>query len=86
MTQDSNAILTLCSHICVGEGVHPLEPKEYSDLVTLLKQAGKTPRDLFDFSSEDFGILNDYKVERTDEKTFSGRKVGQRFIIKIPFN
>ena len=39
-----------------------------------------------DFSSEDFGILNDYKVERTDEKTFSGRKVGQRFIIKIPFN
>lgn len=39
-----------------------------------------------DFSSEDFEILNDYKVERTDEKTFSGRKVGQRFIIKIPFN
>lgn len=39
-----------------------------------------------DFSSEDFGVLNDYKVERTDEKTFSGRKVGQRFIIKIPFN
>lgn len=39
-----------------------------------------------DFSSEDFGILNDYKVERTDEKTFSERKVGQRFIIKIPFN
>ena len=39
-----------------------------------------------DFSSEDFGILNDYKVERTNEKTFSGRKVGQRFIINIPFN
>lgn len=39
-----------------------------------------------DFSSEDFGVLNDYKVERTDEKTFTGRKVGQRFIIKIPFN
>ena len=39
-----------------------------------------------DFSSEDFGILNDYKVERIDENIFSGRKVGQRFIIKIPFN
>ena len=39
-----------------------------------------------DFSSEDFGILNDYKVERIDENTFSGRKVGQRFIISIPFN
>lgn len=39
-----------------------------------------------DFSSEDFGILNDYKVERIDENIFSGRKVGQHFIIKIPFN
>ena len=39
-----------------------------------------------DFSSEDFGVLNDYKVELIDEKTFKGRKVGQRFIIKIPFN
>lgn len=39
-----------------------------------------------DFSSEDFGILNDYKVEQIDEKTFKGKKVGQRFIIDIPFN
>ena len=28
MNLDSNAILTLCSHVCVGEGVRPLEPKE----------------------------------------------------------
>jgi hypothetical protein len=39
-----------------------------------------------DFSSEDFGILNDYKVEQIDENTFKGRKVGQHFIINIPFN
>ena len=39
-----------------------------------------------DFSSEDFGVLGDYKVERIDEKTFKGKKVGQRFIINIPFN
>lgn len=39
-----------------------------------------------DFSSEDFGVLNDYKVERMDEKTFRGRKVEQHFIINIPFN
>lgn len=39
-----------------------------------------------DFSSEDFGILHDYKVERIDERIFGGRKVGQRFIINIPFN
>lgn len=65
MTQDSNAILTLCSHICVGEGVHPLEPKEYSDLVTLLKQAGKTPRDLFCFSSEDFLSILNFDAKQT---------------------
>ena len=54
MTQDSNAILTLCSHLCVGESIQPLEPKEYSDLAMMLAQAKKTPKDLFDFSTEDF--------------------------------
>lgn len=39
-----------------------------------------------DFSSEDFGILNGYKVEQIDEKTFRGEKVEQHFIINIPFN
>ena len=54
MTQDSNAILTLCSHICVGEGIQPLEPREYSELVQLLTRAGKTPGDLFRFTDADF--------------------------------
>lgn len=57
MTQDSNAILTLCSHLCVGEGVRPLEPKEYSDLVTLLTQAGKAPGDLFDLTPADLAAV-----------------------------
>lgn len=64
MTQDSNAILTLCSHICVGEGVRPLEPKEYSDLVMRLTQAGKTPKDLFDFSAEDYSVVLNYDPEQ----------------------
>jgi predicted Rossmann fold nucleotide-binding protein DprA/Smf involved in DNA uptake len=65
MTQDSNAILTLCSHICVGEGVRPLEPKEYSDLVKLLTQAGKTPKDLFDFSAQDFDMVLNFDEDQT---------------------
>lgn len=60
MTQDSNAILTLCSHICVGEGVRPLEPKEYSDLAWQLTQAGKNPKDLFDFSAADYAAVLNY--------------------------
>lgn len=57
MNQDANAILTLCSHICVGEGVQPLEPREYSELAQRLTQAGKTPKDLFDFSPGDYEAL-----------------------------
>lgn len=66
MTQDSNAILTLCSHLCVGEGVQPLEPKEYSDLVNRLTHAKKTPKDLFDFSTEDFSAVLHFDQEKTD--------------------
>lgn len=65
MTQDSNAILTLCSHICVGEGVRPLEPKEYSDLVMRLTRAGKTPKDLFHFSAEDYSAVLNFDSEQT---------------------
>lgn len=58
MNQDSNAILTLCSHVCVGEGVRPLEPKEYGGLAQKLNKAGKSPKDIFEFSSDDFkGVL-----------------------------
>lgn len=64
MTQDTNAILTLCSHICVGEGVRPLEPKEYSDLAMRLTQAGKTPKDLFGFSAEDYSAVLNYDPEQ----------------------
>lgn len=57
MNPDSNAILTLCSHLCVGNGVHPLEPKEYSSLARILSQLGKSPKDLFDFSTDDFRAM-----------------------------
>lgn len=67
MNQDSNAILTLCSHICVGEGVRPLEPKEYSELAQKLLLAEKTPKDLFNFSTDDFKSilgLNEEQIAR----------------------
>lgn len=65
MNQDSNAILTLCSHVCVGEGVQPLEPKEYSNLAQMLNHAGKTPKDLFDFSPDDFAAVLGCDAEQT---------------------
>jgi len=65
MNQDSNAILTLCSHVCVGEGVRPLEPKEYGNLAQMLNRAGKTPKDLFDFSADDFAVILGCDTEQT---------------------
>lgn len=53
MNQNSNAIFTLCSHLCVGEGIEPLEPKEYSILAKKLLEIKKTPSDLLYFSLTD---------------------------------
>lgn len=39
-----------------------------------------------DFSSENFSILEEYIQEQINENTFKERKVGQHFIINIPFN
>ena len=64
MNLDSNAILTLCSHICVGEGVRPLEPKEYSELAQKLLLAEKTPKDLFNFSTDDFKSILGFNEEQ----------------------
>ena len=38
MNLNAHAIVTLCSHMCVGEGVVPLEPKEWSELAKLLME------------------------------------------------
>lgn len=66
MNQDSNAILTLCSHICVGEGLCPLEPKEYSELAQKLNCLGKSPKDLFSFSDDDYTAILGFSTEQTE--------------------
>lgn len=66
MNQDASAIVTLCSHICVGEGVRPLEPKEYSKLAQKLHLAEKRPKDLFDFSENDYAEVLGFTVEQTE--------------------
>lgn len=51
---NANAILTLCSHLCVGEEVVPLEPREWGELAKKLLGAGLKPEDLFQLSRIDF--------------------------------
>lgn len=66
MNPNSNAILTLCSHLCVGNGVMPLEPKEWGELAKLLMDASLQPCDIFDLSREDFKNTLSVSDEYTD--------------------
>ncbi len=46
MNRNAYAITLLCSHLCVGEGVSPLEPREWSDLAQRLMDKGMEPASL----------------------------------------
>lgn len=54
MNSNSNVIFTLCSHLCVGDNVVPLEPKEWGDLAKRLMKAGLQPENIFELSKADF--------------------------------
>ncbi|MCH5151525.1 MAG: DNA-protecting protein DprA [Clostridiales bacterium] len=54
MNKNSEIITILCSHLCVGDDVKPLEPKEWGNLAKLLVAYNLQPGDLLDFSLDDF--------------------------------
>lgn len=53
MFNNSEAIKIFCSHLCTGEGVSPLEPKEWSELTQLLRANNLQPGDILGFSLDD---------------------------------
>ena len=54
MHANVNAIFTLCSHLCVGDNVAPLEPKEWGELAKKLMDAQLQPESIFQLSKADF--------------------------------
>lgn len=46
MNENSEAIVLYCSHLSCGDGIVPLEPKEWSDLTKLLLEKKLTPAQL----------------------------------------
>ena len=67
MNSNSNAIFTLCSHLCVGDDVAPLEPKEWGDLAKKLMEAKLQPENIFDLSGAELTerlLLSDEYAER----------------------
>ena len=64
---NSHAIIVMCSHLCKGDGVEPLEPNEWSVCAEKLLAAKKQPSDMFDFSAGDFSSvlgLDKEQIER----------------------
>lgn len=54
---NSAAIITICSHLCVGENVRPFEPGEWSKLASLLHGKNLQPKELLTFSTSDFANM-----------------------------
>ncbi len=67
MNANSMATAVFCSHLCVSEGVKPLEPKEWGMLAARLSELGLEPEVLMGFSIEDFKkelLLDGEQAER----------------------
>ena len=54
MNRNAEAITIFCSHLCVTEGINPLEPREWSDLAQRLMDQGLQPESLLDYGQTDF--------------------------------
>ncbi len=54
MTNNAKAIITFCSHLCVGKDVRPLEPSEWGTLAAKMLEIGVAPENLLSFSTQDF--------------------------------
>ncbi len=61
MISNSDAIKIFCSHLCVGDGILPLEPSEWSDLTQLLHSKNLQPSSLLEFSLTD--LKNNLQID-----------------------
>ena len=66
MNDRSTAIAVLCSHLCAGEGVSPLEPKEYSSFAALLRSRQLDPEAILRFGKQDFMQALDMTDEQAE--------------------
>ena len=66
MNDRSTAIAVLCSHLCAGEGIAPLEPKEYSAFAALLRSRQMDPETILHFGKQDFMQLLDMTEEQAE--------------------
>jgi len=82
MNQNSVAITVMCSHLCVGDCIKPLEPKEWSQLAKQMIEHKIQPADLLNFSAEDFRSSFRFNNEQTERMLrLVGRSASMSFEI-----
>ncbi len=67
MNANSMATAVFCSHLCVSEGIKPLEPKEWERLSARLSELDLEPEALMGFGLEDFKkelLMDEEQAER----------------------
>lgn len=61
--ENRNVIITLCSYLCVGDGVKPYTTKEWGVISSLLLEKDKQPTDLINFTDEEFNKILGFSSE-----------------------
>ncbi len=64
MNNNATAIIVLCSHLCVGDGIKPLEPNEWMKMAEKLLAVKYQPVDLLSFSTQDFSTILDLNQDQ----------------------
>lgn len=65
MLENSSVILVLCSRLC-ADGCKPFSPLEWTVMAERLMNEKKQPKDLMNFSNDDFKTYLNYNPEETD--------------------
>lgn len=53
MNDNSMAIAILCSHLCMGDQIHPLEPREWGILAQRLMEAKRQPSEVLGWTGQE---------------------------------
>lgn len=64
--QNSMAIAVFCSRLCTGDGVKPLEPREWNELEQAMAAQNLQPSELLMFSQEDFQSRFSWNMQQAE--------------------
>lgn len=80
MTENSKAIIVLCSHLCTGENIFPYEPSHWSKFADKLKELNLIPADVINFKIDE---LRKYFDEEESNRIYNLNKRSASIFFEI---